>query len=140
MRIQSRQHRSVSSEGSHECQKAGFSPGKDFSGSTNVTASGLTCQHWAASEPHIPKYTDVGKVGDTVAGEHNQCRNPSDNPRGVWCYTMDPDTRLEYCSVPICALKVFDFSADNDQEPDSNGEYTSATLNVGLALPESFTI
>ena len=34
---------------------------------------------------------------------------------------------------------MLDFSADNDQEPDSNGEYTSATLDAG-ALPESFTI
>ena len=36
-------------------------------------------------------------------------------------------------------MKVLDFSSFNDQEPDSNGEYTSATLNAG-ALPESFTI
>ena len=26
--------------------------------------------------------------------------------------------------------KVFDFLADNDNEPDSNGEYTVATLEV----------
>ena len=37
------------------------------------------------------------------------------------------------------SLKVLDFSADNDRKPDSNGEYTSATLEAGL-LPESFTI
>ena len=36
-------------------------------------------------------------------------------------------------------LNVLDFSADNDQEPDSNGEYTGATLEAG-PLPESFTI
>ena len=36
-------------------------------------------------------------------------------------------------------LKVLDFSTDNDQEPDSNGEYTSATMEAG-PLPESFTI
>ena len=35
--------------------------------------------------------------------------------------------------------KVLDFSADNDQLPDSNGEYTSATLEAG-PLPQSFTI
>ena len=34
-------------------------------------------------------------------------------------------------------LKVLDFSADNDQEGDSNGEQTGASLNAG-ALP--FTI
>ena len=36
-------------------------------------------------------------------------------------------------------FKVLDFFADNDQEPDSNGEFTGATLNAGF-LPESFTI
>ena len=36
-------------------------------------------------------------------------------------------------------LKVLDFSADHDHEPDSNGEYTMATLDAG-PLPESFTI
>ena len=40
---------------------------------------------------------------------------------------------------PENMLKVLDFSADNDYEPDSNGEYTSATLEAG-PLPESFTI
>ena len=36
-------------------------------------------------------------------------------------------------------MKVLDFSADNDHEPDSNEEYTGATLKAGF-LPESFTI
>ena len=40
---------------------------------------------------------------------------------------------------PETMLKVLDFSADNDQQPDSNGEYTGATLEAG-SLPESFTI
>ena len=42
---------------------------------------------------------------------------------------------------PLCSptiLKAFDFSADNDHEPDSNGAYTSATLDAG-ALPQSHT-
>ena len=33
-------------------------------------------------------------------------------------------------------LKVLDFSADNDHERDSNGEWTIATLEAGF-LPES---
>ena len=36
-------------------------------------------------------------------------------------------------------LKVLDFSADNDQKPDINGEYTSTAMEAG-SLPESFTI
>ena len=39
----------------------------------------------------------------------------------------------------VSTLKVLDFSEDNDHQPDSNGEYTSATLEAG-PLPESFTI
>ena len=97
-RIQSRQQRSADYL---ECQRGGSSPGKDFSGRTNVTESGRTCQNWAASEPHVPKYTDVGKVGDTEAGEHNHCRNPNQNSEGVWCYTTDPGKEWEHCSVPM---------------------------------------
>ena len=137
-----RQQRSASSEVKGECQKAGFTPGQGFSGSTNITASGRTCQHWAASRPHVTAWTDVGRVGNTEAGNHNHCRNPNGDPGGVWCYTTDPDMTQEYCSIPICptvTLKVLDFSSDNDNEPDDNGEHTSATLDAG-PLPESFTI
>ena len=99
-----------------------------------MTASGLTCQVWAALQPHEHKHTDLG--------EHNHCRNPNGDLAGVWCYTTDPVKTWEHCTVPRCvskSLKVLDFSADNDQKADSNGEYTSATLSGG-ALPESFTI
>ena len=102
-------------------------------GRTNITTGGRSCQVWAASQPHQHSYNHVG--------EHNHCRNPSGYSKGLWCYTTDPDKRWELCSVPICVSKskVLDFSADNDHEPDSNGEYTGATLNAGF-LPESFTI
>ena len=99
-----------------------------------MTASGRTCQVWAASQPHQHNFTEVG--------EHSHCRNPNGDSEGVWCFTTDPDKEWEYCSVPICGptmLKVLDFSADNDHQTDSNGEYTMATLDVGT-LPESFTI
>ena len=36
-------------------------------------------------------------------------------------------------------LKVLDFSADIDHQPDSNGEFTGAVLEAGF-LAESFTI
>ena len=131
-RIQSRQQRSVGSQDDNECQE-GNPLGASYLGRENVTASGRTCQVWAASKPHASKYPHLG--------EHNHCRNPDGDSSGVWCHTTDPDEQWEYCSVPICVpmLKVFDFSADNDQEPDSNGEFTSATLKAGF-LPENFTI
>ena len=39
----------------------------------------------------------------------------------------------------VSTVKVFDFSDDGDLEMDSNGEYTSATLEAG-PVPEAFTI
>ena len=36
-------------------------------------------------------------------------------------------------------MNALDFSTDNDHEPDSNGEYTSAILEAG-PLPGSLTI
>ena len=98
-----------------------------------VEASGRTCQVWSASQPHEHSYTDVG--------QNNYCWNPYGDPLGVYCYTTDPEKEWEHCSVPICVptMKVLDFSADNDNELDSNSEFTGATLDAG-ALPESFTV
>ena len=116
----------------HDCQE-GNPLGVTYVGSVSVGRLGRTCQNWSTSEPHDHPFSEVG--------EHNHCRNPVGDPNGVWCITTDPDKLWEYCSVPICVptVKVLDFSADTDQEPDSIGEYTSATLEAG-PLPESFTI
>ncbi|XP_035682842.1 plasminogen-like [Branchiostoma floridae] len=32
----------------------------------------------------------------------NYCRNPDWKGGTIWCYTMDPDTRWEYCRHPAC--------------------------------------
>ena len=72
---QDRQHRSVNSQDNQE----GNPPGVNFSGMLNVTATGRTCQVWAASQPHEHDFPDVGK--------HNHCRNPDGDIGGVWCYT-----------------------------------------------------
>ena len=92
-RIFDRQQRSVGSQDDNECQE-GNPLGASYSGRVNVTASGKTCQIWAASQPHEHSLTHVG--------EHNYCRNPVGAPGGVWCFTTDPDKPLELCSVPMC--------------------------------------
>lgn len=32
----------------------------------------------------------------------NYCRNPTRDPRGPWCYTLDPMVIDEECDVPLC--------------------------------------
>ena len=113
----------------YDCQE-GEPLGVTYAGSMSVTQSGRTCKSWSAA----------GQAWEGV-GDHNHCRNPSGaGGRGVWCYTTDTEKPWEYCNVPICPLlEVLDFSADNDQAPDSNGEFTSASLVAG-PLPESLTV
>ena len=70
MKDQDRQQRSIVSPHHHlECQK-GNPLGVTYSGTANQTKSGRSCQVWSASQPHQPKYTDVGRVGvgETEAG------------------------------------------------------------------------
>ena len=68
--------------------------GEDYMGTMNTTAGNLTCQAWSATEPHSHRKTDVG--------EHNYCRNPGGRREGVYCLTMDPNTRWQYCPLPLC--------------------------------------
>ena len=108
--------------------------GSDYSGTAHTTTGGHTCQAWSAQEPH--------EHGLSHYGDHNYCRNLDGYSIGLFCYTTDNDTRWEKCPVPICKAqitKILDFSLDSDHEPDSNGSYTSATLEKE-DLPPSFTI
>uniref|UniRef100_A0A4W4FYS0 Kringle domain-containing protein n=1 Tax=Electrophorus electricus TaxID=8005 RepID=A0A4W4FYS0_ELEEL len=73
--------------------------GSSYRGTVAVTASGKTCQIWASQYPHIHSRTPEKYPCKGL--EKNYCRNP-DNERKPWCYTTDPETRWEYCTVPIC--------------------------------------
>ena len=156
-KIENRQQRSLNSE----CQE-GNPPGTNYLGEVHVTRNGDNCAVWNTSESLKHNFLAVG--------EHNHCRNPNGKPGGVWCFTTIDDRRddddydsrwdkdneyhswlftdndnsvewrWEYCNIPMCATKVLDFSADNDNEPDNNDEYSSASLLDAGVLPESFTI
>ena len=107
--------------------------GADYEGQSSITNGGKVCQRWSATEPHDHE--------DTSMGDHNYCRNP-DGGSGVWCNTMDPLEEWDYCPVPWCSgamLKVLDFSADNDNDADSSGVFTHATLER-TSLPHDFTL
>ena len=71
--------------------------GAVYTGNTNTTAEGRTCQMWSVNSPHNHSLTGIG--------EHNYCRSPNGDEQ-VWCYTKDPRKRWEYCNVPVCATKT----------------------------------
>jgi len=65
-----------------------------YRGCQSKTASGRSCQRWDAQQPHahLKNFSYYPAAGL----ERNFCRNP-DNQLRVWCYTMDPGKRREYC-------------------------------------------
>jgi len=46
--------------------------------------------------------TDSWFADGSVSAANNYCRNPDDDPIGLWCYTTNPSVRWEYCDIPIC--------------------------------------
>ncbi|XP_022321438.2 uncharacterized protein LOC111123420 isoform X1 [Crassostrea virginica] len=74
--------------------------GADYFGTSTRTQGGLTCMRWDSQSPHSHKY---GNLKD----QENYCRNPfGSEPKGPWCYTIDPNKRWDYCSIPMCGGKV----------------------------------
>ncbi|KAJ0026797.1 hypothetical protein NQD34_017797 [Periophthalmus magnuspinnatus] len=71
-----------------------------YRGTVAVTESGKTCQSWSSQTPH--KHNRTPDNYPCKGLDNNYCRNP-DNERQPWCYTTDPETRWEYCSVPKCS-------------------------------------
>ncbi|OXB59874.1 UNVERIFIED_CONTAM: hypothetical protein H355_015468, partial [Colinus virginianus] len=50
-------------------------------------------------------------------------RNPDGDVRGPWCYTTDPATRFDYCSIPECEGQVIQAGEDPTVEcMECNGE------------------
>ena len=75
--------------------------GTDYIGKKNVTKTGKTCQNWINQTPHKHSRTPVKYPGKGL-GDHNECRNP-DGEKRPWCYTIDSDSRWEYCDIKKCS-------------------------------------
>ena len=74
--------------------------------------------------------------------QNNRRQREGEPIEGRKARTWSPDRQQRSFgsqSNPKRMLKVLDFSADIDRNPESNGEYTSANLEAG-PLPKSFTI
>ena len=69
--------------------------GQEYRGQISETETGRKCQQWKKHSPH-PHWGRFEKL------ENNYCRNPDNEPKGPWCYTVDLMKRWEYCSVPTC--------------------------------------
>ena len=67
-----------------------------YRGCQTKTTSGRTCQRWTSQSPHEHSNTP-GRYLDKGLGNHNYCRNPGGTSGGIWCYTIDPHRRWEYC-------------------------------------------
>ncbi|XP_053113412.1 hepatocyte growth factor isoform X5 [Hemicordylus capensis] len=77
--------------------------GESYRGPMDHTETGKECQRWDLQKPHRhpfrpEKYPDKGF-------DDNYCRNPDGKLR-PWCYTLDPNTPWEFCTIKMCAQDV----------------------------------
>ncbi|CAH1250958.1 LPA [Branchiostoma lanceolatum] len=59
------------------------------------------CQRWDSQTPHGHTRTPANYPSSGLEHAQNYCRNP-DNATRIWCFTMDPMKRWEWCDVPVC--------------------------------------
>ncbi|KAM9754817.1 hepatocyte growth factor isoform 1-T1 [Menidia menidia] len=104
--------------------------GEDYRGPMDHTDSGKECQRWDLQEPHKhlfdPKsYPDKG-LND------NYCRNPNGRHR-PWCFTMDPNTPWEYCSIKVCETPPKSNVIETTQCYQGRGEGYRGTVDMTKA-------
>ncbi|XP_053891351.1 hepatocyte growth factor-like protein isoform X8 [Malaclemys terrapin pileata] len=75
--------------------------GELYRGKISKTRKGITCQKWSAVSPHTPQISPA--MFPAMHLEENYCRNPDNDSHGPWCYTMDPSTQFDYCTIKSCA-------------------------------------
>ncbi|XP_053147122.1 hepatocyte growth factor-like protein isoform X2 [Hemicordylus capensis] len=74
--------------------------GEEYQGTISMTRKGITCQKWKDQSPHKPQIFPT--MFPTVRLEENYCRNPDNDSHGPWCYTMDHNTKFDYCAIEPC--------------------------------------
>jgi len=77
-----------------------------YRGTKSTTKSGKQCQYWASQLPHSHRYT--AKRYPKGGLDKNYCRDPTfaDSLGGPWCYTMDRNTKWEYCFDTCSDVKM----------------------------------
>ena len=82
--------------------------GIEYTGNVSITSTGKPCQPWALNEPHHIETWTRDFHENSLEDMRNFCVNPilfnkPSRPHGPWCFTMDIDTKWEYCDIPNCA-------------------------------------
>ncbi|XP_043277721.1 uncharacterized protein [Venturia canescens] len=86
-----------------QCKLSHF--GTEYQGEKGTTAGGIRCQSWSTKNP-VHKISS--KIKSTNFPERsmkmakNYCRNPTNDPKGPWCYSMDPSLIDDDCGIPLC--------------------------------------
>ncbi|XP_025057793.1 plasminogen-like [Alligator sinensis] len=93
-----------------ECRRG---KGEDYRGTESKTQNGVSCQKWADTEPHVPRFTPDSNPNDGL--EENYCRNPDKDVYGPWCYTTDPKRRFDFCNIPECEEECMHCSGEKYQ-------------------------
>eukprot|EP00808_Paulinella_micropora_P017394 g3618.t1 len=103
----------------------------NYRGNVNVTASGATCQGWAAQTPNAHSRTpsNANFTGKGL-GNHNYCRNP-DGEVGAWCY-LSSSVGWELCDVfnecpGICQQGSFYYPLGNLLIPYNKTQLTNVS-------------
>lgn len=82
--------------------------GLEYKGDISLTEGGVRCQSWSAGTKAVHKVSDVYTDNKFPDGSRkmakSNCRNPSRDKKGPWCYTMDVDLIDDNCGVPLCLL------------------------------------
>ncbi|XP_076657285.1 uncharacterized protein LOC143361615 [Halictus rubicundus] len=79
--------------------------GKEYRGSISKTVSDVPCQSWTAADPIHEVSKDIHDDDfpeRSMKTVKNYCRNPTGEPRGPWCYTLDLSLIDDRCDVPLC--------------------------------------
>ena len=66
---------------------------------TTQTESGFACKNWASREVVRSHTYHAYNTDGKGLGDHNYCRNPNNDPKGMWCYSTHPDHFKEYCKT-----------------------------------------
>nr|XP_022291356.1 plasminogen-like [Crassostrea virginica]XP_022291357.1 plasminogen-like [Crassostrea virginica] len=78
--------------------------GREYIGSMSKTKSGRTCQRWDSQTPHVIPAALTSRFSGPFSCHENFCRNTANASR-PWCYTTDPEVKMEFCDIDFCNKK-----------------------------------